>query len=400
MEEQKTNGVKTLGSLLLACSIFGFFAGFLVAMSSGKPSFIDTAMRYFGILFPLSCLVASIGLLRLKNWGRSLTIGNVLILSLGFSFGILSDFRAVIKEDGWIGSILMWIVIIGLSAKIIHFLTRPKVKEQFQYAHFKIEAVNQDRSRMILRWRILAIFSVIIIVAILVAVSYKSAKEKSLDYFNKGLTHFDKNNYDQAISYFSKAINLNPNNPESYYNRGLIYSLKNDFDQAIYNYNEAIKLNSQWKEPYINRGIAYYYKNSFDAAISDLTEAIKLNPEDQKAYYNRGLAYCKKNNFSQAISDFSKAIQINKNYLLAYDNRAFAYFREGNFEQAMHDLNKAIEIDPNHALTYVHRAEIYFEKKDYEKSWEDVHKLELLGKSDQIDRGFLEKLKKASGREE
>jgi len=132
MEEEKTNGVTKLGSFFLVCSVFGFFASFLMAMSSGEPSFIDTFMRYFAVLFSLSCLIASVGLLRLKKWGRILTIVNVLVLSLGFSFGFLSDFGAIIKEDGWIGSVIMWMAIVGISVKVIHFLTRSEIKEQFK----------------------------------------------------------------------------------------------------------------------------------------------------------------------------------------------------------------------------------------------------------------------------
>jgi hypothetical protein len=132
MEEKKTDRIKELGGVLLGCSIFGFFAGFLIAMSGGKPSFMDSFMRFFFILFPVSCFVASIGLLRLKNWGRFLTIMNFLIVSVGFSIGIISDFKDVIKEDGWIGSIIIWLVILGLSSITICFLSRPKVKEQFK----------------------------------------------------------------------------------------------------------------------------------------------------------------------------------------------------------------------------------------------------------------------------
>lgn len=106
----------------------------------------------------------------------------------------------------------------------------------------------------------------------------------------------------------------------------------------------------------------------------------------------------KKNKYDEAISEFDKVINISPNLESAYYKRGLVYWKKGNYDQALSDLNKAIEINPKNPYVYVARADIYSRKNDYDKAWDNVHKAESLGLS-QFPPGFLEKLKKSSGRE-
>ncbi len=80
-----------------------------------------------------------------------------------------------------------------------------------------------------------------------------------------------------------------------------------------------------------------------------------------------------------------------------YFSRGVAYHEQGNLTQAISDFTNAIEINPKLAEAYPHRGDAYLMIKDYGKAWTDVHKAEELGYKFPSD--FLEKLRKASGRE-
>lgn len=127
MEQQKSTGIKNLGSFLTVCSTLGIFAGFLIAMSGGELSFINTFMRGFFILTPLSYLIGSIGLRRLKNWARLLTIINALILSVVYSVVVFSGLHGV-----EVFPLVFWLIITIPSCLVIYYLTRPQIKEQFK----------------------------------------------------------------------------------------------------------------------------------------------------------------------------------------------------------------------------------------------------------------------------
>ncbi|CAN0468923.1 unnamed protein product, partial [Phaeothamnion confervicola] len=86
-------------------------------------------------------------------------------------------------------------------------------------------------------------------------------------YFQRGLSYYDKNSYDQAIADFSEAIHLNPNDGSSWVGRGAAYMYKNDLKKAISDFDEAVKLSPGQAFTHMQRGIAYHRIGDADAAI-------------------------------------------------------------------------------------------------------------------------------------
>jgi tetratricopeptide (TPR) repeat protein len=129
----------------------------------------------------------------------------------------------------------------------------------------------------------------------------------------RGLDFYKKSDYDHAISEYTDAIKLDPDNDfanaSAYYYRGLAYHHKYEYDKAIRDFNRAILLNPTKATGYYYRGVAYYHKDEYDNAIRDFNEAIFLDPSDPTAYYYRGVAYHELGKDAQAQADFDKAKQ-------------------------------------------------------------------------------------------
>ena len=51
-------------------------------------------------------------------------------------------------------------------------------------------------------------------------------------YHNRGIAYLGKEQYDQAISDFSKAIEIDPRYGEAYYKRGRSHYLKKEYDKS------------------------------------------------------------------------------------------------------------------------------------------------------------------------
>lgn len=77
--------------------------------------------------------------------------------------------------------------------------------------------------------------------------------EKASAHNNLGLSYFEKEEFDEALSEFSKAISIEPHS---------------------FHYN--------------NRGLAHYHIGKLEEAKKDYDDAITLNPEDPFFYFNRG----------------------------------------------------------------------------------------------------------------
>ena len=113
--------------------------------------------------------------------------------------------------------------------------------------------------------------------------------------------------YQRAISEYSQAIELNPNNAIAYRNRGTSYANLQSYSRAAKDFSKVIELEPNNASGYIGRGAAYIYMMKYNSAISDLTDAIELNPNDPLSYYNRGICYQAIGNMERAQSDYSKA---------------------------------------------------------------------------------------------
>ena len=89
------------------------------------------------------------------------------------------------------------------------------------------------------------------------------------------------------------------------------YMKKGQFEDAVSNFNRAINLDPRNAVAHAARGSAYYNLNQLDKAMSDYNEAIELNPNNVDAYIYRGYYYQVMDEKSKAVADYSKALELN-----------------------------------------------------------------------------------------
>jgi len=135
-------------------------------------------------------------------------------------------------------------------------------------------------------------------------ISENKAKSESL--FIQGLKAYEEKKYDDAVRYYTEAIELNRDNSGAYNNRGCAYDKLKDYYKAIDDYSKTIDLNPKYSLAYNNRGIVYGRQEEYDLAIADFNKAIELDPKDSEAYNNRGYVYYKQNQYEESIKDFEK----------------------------------------------------------------------------------------------
>lgn len=200
-----------------------------------------------------------------------------------------------------------------------------------------------------------------------------------------------------GMSMASVALALASPLAQQTWDNAIGYMRQGKYNEAITEFSKFIEISPNYAEAYSNRGTAYDEKGNYDQAISDFTKAIELNPSYIIAYFNRGNVSAHKGNDDQAILDYTKAIELDPNYADAYNNRGNTYALKHNHDEAISNFTRAIELDPNYAKAYYSRAVVYYYKQEYNKAWADVHKAEELGAK--VDSQLLEKIRKASGRE-
>jgi tetratricopeptide (TPR) repeat protein len=168
----------------------------------------------------------------------------------------------------------------------------------------------------------------------------------AMAYFNLGLKSTMTN---KKISYFSRALELNPFLAEAYEKRGMLYYFQEKYELMLEDFLSFIELVPFKANDLRMLGIGYLKTGLYTEAVSSFTRAIKLEPKFAIAYSNRAEAYRHMGNFDQAIRDSTTAICIGSDPLTlseAYRNRYKTYWKLGQGEKAYADLRESWRLDP------------------------------------------------------
>jgi FKBP-type peptidyl-prolyl cis-trans isomerase 2 len=157
--------------------------------------------------------------------------------------------------------------------------------------------------------------------------------EAADNFYKKGVELQDKGQIDEAIVYYQKAIDQNPNHIGAYYNLGVAFQGKGLIDQAIVYYEIAIGYNQEFVDAHHNLGVAFKEKGQFDEALICFQRVLQLKPDHAGAYYNAGNVLVAKGRYDDAMQFYRKAIEIDPGNADAHWNTALLNLLSGNFEE-------------------------------------------------------------------
>lgn len=106
-----------------------------------------------------------------------------------------------------------------------------------------------------------------------------------LDWWNLmffiGLGYRMTNEYDLALKYYSKVMELNTGHITTYNEIGLCYMTMGRYEEAIKAFTEALKMDRENSEILCNLGIVYIQLNELDEAESFFMRSLKKDSEDE-----------------------------------------------------------------------------------------------------------------------
>ncbi len=137
---------------------------------------------------------------------------------------------------------------------------------------------------------------------------------EALNYYFKGILARDARKDDEAMGFFKKAIELNPNLEGPHLELGNIYYKKRLYDLEIKEYEEVLRLNPKNTDALFFLAESYETKGLYDLAIQKYEKIITLDPEDAEAYYNLGLAYLTKGQREKALGFYPKLKELDPGF--------------------------------------------------------------------------------------
>jgi tetratricopeptide (TPR) repeat protein len=101
----------------------------------------------------------------------------------------------------------------------------------------------------------------------------------------KGRAYASRTKFKEAITYYEKALSLDPNNPEAWYLLAGVFIETGRNSEALADCEHAIVLNQNYADAWSRKGHALYNLERYEDAVFACTRALALNGNDVSAWY-------------------------------------------------------------------------------------------------------------------
>ncbi len=147
--------------------------------------------------------------------------------------------------------------------------------------------------------------------------------------------------FQEAIEYFEKAIELDPNYDKAYYYMGAAYEKLENYEKAINCYEKAVNINPKSAEALSRIGLCYESLDEIQKAIEAYERVIKVDPKLNDAWYNIGINYKKLNKSDKAMEYFEKAVELDPHDVDAWGHIVSVYLDQNDYKKAIEVCERA-----------------------------------------------------------
>lgn len=190
----------------------------------------------------------------------------------------------------------------------------------------------------------------------------------ALPYNNLAFSYSNLGQLDIAADYASKALQRDSSLFGSYRIRAEFHLAKNDNMAAEAAYLEAIRRNPAISQPLVN--YAEYWKKigRFEMAEIWYQQVLAKSPLSEIHLYDIGVFYTLKSDYKRGIYYFKEVLKRDPNYTQAWFELSMAYWYTQDYSEAEKASLQALKIEPNHQGALCNLGLIKFAKEDFVSS--------------------------------
>jgi len=142
-----------------------------------------------------------------------------------------------------------------------------------------------------------------------------------------GLMLLDSDQFEEAIPYFKKAINIDREKVSAFNNLAAVFNYLEEYEKAAAAAKKAIALDNQLASSVNHLAYARLYQGADEEAKKTVSQAIQLDATYSKSYYTLGLYFEKINDLDRAGKSFEKSMSLTPGYLKFYKYPYAGYLR-------------------------------------------------------------------------
>jgi len=157
---------------------------------------------------------------------------------------------------------------------------------------------------------------------------------------------------DKAFEDFKIAIKAGTPRADVYEGMGCICGSRGEYNNALLYFNKSIQMKPQKGSAYFNRAYTFSMLKRNEEAIIDYNLALVYEPQNAlKILTNRYIIFLETGKFKEAIQDLDYLISVDGNNFIFYFNRAQARAQLNDIQGAESDYKKVLIIQPDDQMT-------------------------------------------------
>jgi len=220
-------------------------------------------------------------------------------------------------------------------------------------------------------------------------------------HFNKGVEHFDSQQYAKAIEEYKLALRKNPDDTFSMYNLAVVYQDQGKTDQAEDLYKNVLKITEDTFSR-INLAGIYYNKGNSDKAFKQLEtaanknsdsahplsvlgefkeregklaeaeqnylKALSIDNQHAPTHYRLGRLHLKREKFVTGIEHLKQSIDLEDENPAYLEALGAEYERSGDYLEAINYFERVSVLEPDRLEIYIKLGDLYKKKKMFREA--------------------------------
>jgi tetratricopeptide (TPR) repeat protein len=148
---------------------------------------------------------------------------------------------------------------------------------------------------------------------------------------------FERGKMESAKHYCLLSIALDSTNAVYYMNLSGCYGVSLQFDSALYFARKSLELNPKFSDAYYSIGVTHAFLGQFEKALNAVDSALLYSPQKGEYYLFRGRVNADLKKYDEAMNDVSQSIS----YITTLSGAKEAYYTKGKIFEAIHNADSA-----------------------------------------------------------
>lgn len=165
---------------------------------------------------------------------------------------------------------------------------------------------------------------------------------------NKGLTKAKRNDFEGALNFVDKALEIQPDFVGAIVFKGKILLNMKKFNEANDYVEKALNINDNLDKAWELKGLILNASGKFEDALKSIDKAINLNPKEPNNFYSKGTFFMNQMDTQNALKFFDQALEINPEFIPALFSKSVVLAAQAKFDEALITIDKLIQVEPDY----------------------------------------------------